>query len=34
MSLNQARKNFKKLGAIALQFKGQVRPPLEEEMKD
>ena len=34
MSLNQARKNFKELRVIDLQFKEQVRPPLEEELKN
>ena len=34
VSLNQARKNFKEVGVIALQFKEQVRPPLEEELKE
>ncbi len=33
MSLNSARKNFKEIGVIDLQFKGQVRAPLEEELK-
>ncbi|WP_024772821.1 CPCC family cysteine-rich protein [Aquimarina macrocephali] len=34
MSLNQARRNFKELGVIDLQFEEQVRQPLEEELKD
>ncbi len=34
MSLNQARRNFKNFGAIDLQFKNQVRPPLNEEVED
>ncbi|UGU17895.1 hydrolase [Sinomicrobium kalidii] len=32
MSLNQARQNFKKFGAIDSRFKEQVRPPKEDEL--
>ncbi|MGM9508121.1 CPCC family cysteine-rich protein [Larkinella sp. GY13] len=32
ISLDQARENFKKYGAIEEQFKEYVRPPYEEEM--
>ena len=32
MSLNQARKNFKKFGVVDLQFKEHVRPPRKEEL--
>jgi ferredoxin-thioredoxin reductase catalytic subunit len=32
ISLNEARKNFKKIGVIDLQFKKQVRPPKEDEL--
>ena len=34
MSLNQARKNFREFSVIDLQFKEQVRHPLEEEQKE
>ena len=32
MSLNQARENFKKYGAVDQRFKTLVRPPNEDEM--
>lgn len=31
LSLNQAKENFRRFGAIEERFKGYVRPPLEEE---
>lgn len=31
ISLNQARKNYKKIGAISEEYLNDVRPPLEDE---
>lgn len=32
ISLNEARENYKKIGAISSEFSDNVRPPLDEEM--
>lgn len=34
ISLNEARKNYKKIGAMSPEHLGSVRPPLDEEKTD